>query len=164
MLSAHTTLAGWIGHADGGIVTGGRTHLSGRIKLVRTTEASAPERHAAEEALRVTARQQEAVAHLGQLALAGAPLPALMDDAVALMARGLDVEYAGLLEFRPESRTLLLRAGVGWRDGSVGRTILPSDGDTYGGTCSSPRRRWWSRISPWTGVSGAPRYSRRTAS
>ncbi len=133
MRSADATLAGWSGHADWGTVTGGRTHLSGRIKLVRTTEASAPERHAAEEALRVTARQQEAVAHLGQLALAGAPLPALMDDAVALMARGLDVEYAGLLEFRPESRTLLLRAGVGWRDGSVGRTILPSDGDTYGG-------------------------------
>src|SRR3989475_3566244 len=89
--------------------------------------------HGAEEALRVTARQQQAVAPLGQLALAGAPLPSLMDDAVALVARGLDVEYAGLLEFRPESRSLALRAGVGWTEESVGRTVLPSDGDTHAG-------------------------------
>jgi len=109
-----------------------RTALtSRRIKLVRPAEQADPERqHAAEEALRVTARQQEAVAHLGQLALAGAPLPALLDDAVGLVARGLDVEYAGLLEFRPESRTLVLRAGVGWQDGCVGHTVFPSDGDS----------------------------------
>ena len=107
---------------------------SGRIKLVRSTQTTAPEgQRGAEEALRVTARQQEAVAHLGQLALAGAPVPALMDDTVALVARGLDVEYAGLLEFRPESRSLALRAGVGWNDGCVGRTVLPSEGDTHGG-------------------------------
>ena len=107
---------------------------SGRMKLVKVTNAAAPEHAAqAEDALRVTARQQEAVAHLGQLALAGAPLPALMDDAVAMVARGVDVEYVGLLEFRPEGRALVLRAGVGWKEGCVGRTLLPSDGDSYGG-------------------------------
>jgi PAS domain S-box-containing protein len=83
--------------------------------------------------LRSTARQQEAVAHLGQQALAGAPVDELMTAAVTSASRALEVEFAGLLELRPESRTLLLRAGVGWREGSVGRTVLPADPDSHAG-------------------------------
>ena len=86
-----------------------------------------------EATLRATARQQEAVAHLGQQALAGAPVADLMDAAVALATRTLDANFGSVLELRPESRTLLLRAGLGWRDGSVGRTILPADPDTHAG-------------------------------
>jgi PAS domain S-box-containing protein len=86
-----------------------------------------------EEQLRVTARQQEAVAHLGQRALAGAPVAELIDAAVALAARALEVEFASVLELRPESRTLLLRAGLGWRAGAVGRTVLPADSDSHAG-------------------------------
>src|SRR2546422_6986317 len=86
-----------------------------------------------EATLRATARQQEAVAHLGQQALAGAPVADLMDAAVALATRTLDADFGSVLELRPESRTLLLRAGLGWRDGSVGRTILPADPDTHAG-------------------------------
>ncbi|MGH7548771.1 MAG: PAS domain S-box protein [Gemmatimonadales bacterium] len=86
-----------------------------------------------EETLRATARQQEAVAHLGQSALAGAPVAELMDAAVAQAARVLDVEFTSVLEFRPENRTLLLRAGVGWAAESVGRTIEPADADTHAG-------------------------------
>src|SRR5437667_7704893 len=74
-----------------------------------------------EATLRATARQQEAVAHLGQQALAGAPVADLMDAAVALATRTLDADFGSVLELRPESRTLLLRAGVGVRDGSGGR-------------------------------------------
>ena len=44
-----------------------------------------------------------------------------------------DVEFVGLFEFRPESRSLLLRAGVGWSNGCVGRTVVPADGDHHGG-------------------------------
>ncbi len=89
---------------------------------------SGPERQ-----LRATARQQEAVAHLGQQALAGAPPTELIEAAVALAARVLEVEFGSVLELRPESRTLLLRAGVGWRDGAVGRTVLPADPDGHAG-------------------------------
>ncbi len=86
-----------------------------------------------EEQLRATARQQEAVAHLGQQALAGAPAPELAQAAVALAARVLEVEFGSVLEFRAESRTLLLRAGVGWEEGSVGRTVVPADADSHAG-------------------------------
>jgi two-component system, cell cycle sensor histidine kinase and response regulator CckA len=107
--------------------------VNGRIRLVRAAEDVSSEQQRAEETLRATARQQQAVAHLSQQALAGVPVAALMDEAVAIVARALDVEYVGLLEFRPESRSLLLRAGVGWADGCVRRTILPADGDHHGG-------------------------------
>src|SRR5438105_4188967 len=105
-----------------------------RFRLLRQDD-SAREAHLTrtEEQLRVTARQQEAVAHLGQRALAGAPLAELIDAAVALAARALEVEFASVLELRPESRTLVLRAGVGWRPGAVGRTILPTDADSHAG-------------------------------
>ena len=107
--------------------------VNGHIRLVRAAEDVASEQRRAEDTLRATARQQEAVAHLSQQALAGAPVAVLMDEAVAIVARALDIEFVGLLEFRPESRSLLLRAGVGWGEGCVGRTILPADGDQHGG-------------------------------
>src|SRR3989449_754338 len=86
-----------------------------------------------EETLRATAHQQEAVAHLGQQALAGAPVSELIDAAVALVARVLEVDFSCVLELRAPSRTLVLRAGVGWREGSVGRTVLPATPDTHAG-------------------------------
>src|SRR5256712_1419467 len=86
-----------------------------------------------EETLRATAHQQEAVAHLGQQALAGAPVSELIDAAVALVARVLEVDFSCVLELRAPSRTLVLRAGVGWREGSVGRTLVPAAPDTHAG-------------------------------
>jgi two-component system, cell cycle sensor histidine kinase and response regulator CckA len=105
-----------------------------RFRLLRQDAAVRDrELSRSEGQLRSTARQQEAVAHLGQQALAGAPVDELMTAAVTSASRALDVEFAGLLELRPESRTLLLRAGVGWREGSVGRTVLPADPDSHAG-------------------------------
>lgn len=77
-----------------------------------------------EAALELRLRQQEAVAQLGQLALAGFPTDALFERAVHLVAERLDVEYAKVLEFLP-SGDFLLRAGIGWREGSIGSTVVP---------------------------------------
>ncbi|HEV8508900.1 MAG TPA: PAS domain S-box protein [Gemmatimonadales bacterium] len=81
----------------------------------------------AEQQLRAAARQQEAVAHLGQQALAGAARADLFHTAGTLLARGLDVEFSDILELKPEHRSLLLRAGEGWRDGCVGKTLVTAD-------------------------------------
>src|SRR3989441_10347158 len=83
-----------------------------------------------EETLRATARQQEAVAHLGQQALAGAPVSELIDAAAALVARVLEVDFSCVLELRAQSRTLLLRAGAGGRGGGVGRAVVAAAADT----------------------------------
>src|SRR5436309_296834 len=103
-----------------------------RFRLLRGDDDPRDTRLSRTEAtLRATARQQEAVAHLGQQALAGAPVRELMDAAVTLAARVLEVEFGSVLELRPENRTLLLRAGVGWGDQS--RVIIPADPDSHAG-------------------------------
>ena len=104
-----------------------------RFRLLREDDSARDARLTLSEERLRAARQQEAVAHLGQQALAGAPVAELSDAAVALAARALELEFASLLELRPESRTLLLRAGLGWRAGAVGRTILPADADSHEG-------------------------------
>ena len=69
-------------------------------------------------------QQQAAVAELGQRALSGADVPALLDEAVRLVASALGVEYASVLEQREDA--FLFRAGVGWSQGVVG-TMLPAE-------------------------------------
>jgi PAS domain S-box-containing protein len=81
-------------------------------------------RKRAEDELRSRAHQQATVAELGQQALAGEDLTALMDQAVALVAQTLEVEYASVLELLPESQALLVRAGVGWTGGLVGHATV----------------------------------------
>jgi PAS domain S-box-containing protein len=73
-----------------------------------------------EARLRKLARQQAAVAELGRRALGTHDLQRLMDEAVASLAEVLGVEYAKVLESLPGDEDLLLRSGVGWKEGSVG--------------------------------------------
>ncbi|MFP5380133.1 MAG: PAS domain S-box protein, partial [Vicinamibacteria bacterium] len=67
-----------------------------------------------EAELRGRARQQAAVAALGQRALAGIDIRLVLDQAAALVAHTLDVPQAAVLEFLPESDEFVLRAGIGW--------------------------------------------------
>jgi signal transduction histidine kinase/DNA-binding response OmpR family regulator len=73
----------------------------------------------AEAETRERARQQALVAELGQRALAGIELDALMNEAVALVAQTTDVEYCLVLELLPDEDMLQLRAGVGWDEGTA---------------------------------------------
>ncbi len=81
----------------------------------------------AEQQLRAAARQQEAVAHLGQQALAGVARTDLFDTAAKLVARGLDVEFSEVLELKAAHRSLLIRAGEGWQEGCVGKTLVTAE-------------------------------------
>lgn len=72
-------------------------------------------------------RQQEAIADLGRLALTGAGAQDLMDHAVALVAATLEADRVRVLELLPDGATLLLRAGVGWREGLVGQTTIEAE-------------------------------------
>jgi GAF domain-containing protein len=78
----------------------------------------------AEEELRARVRQQEATGRLGLAALTGMDLSGLMDEAVRAVAGVLDVEYCKILELMPDGATLLLRAGVGWKEGLVGTATV----------------------------------------
>jgi two-component system cell cycle sensor histidine kinase/response regulator CckA len=87
----------------------------------------------AEHQLRAAARQQEAVAHLGQQALAGAASGDLFRTAATLLAHGLDIAFSELLELRPQHRSLVMRGGQGWGEGTVNGTIVAADPGTLAG-------------------------------
>jgi signal transduction histidine kinase len=83
--------------------------------------------------LRVRVRQQEVVADLGVYALAGADLQPLMDEAVRQVARTLDMDYCKVLELLPSGDALLLKAGVGWQEGLIGKGTVGTDRDSQAG-------------------------------
>ncbi|MEX2671192.1 MAG: response regulator, partial [Phycisphaeraceae bacterium] len=90
-------------------------------------------RRRAEDLLQVHARQQQTVAQLGQLALVGEDLQALMEETVRRVAEAFDVPLAKMLECEPHGRSLRLRAGVGWQDGLVGQAIVRATPDSQAG-------------------------------
>ncbi len=90
-------------------------------------------RKQAEKSVRVHARQQAAVASLGQRALAGVDLAALFDEAVRLTAETLEVELCKILELEGDGYSLSVRAGVGWRDGVVGHARVSVGVDSQAG-------------------------------
>jgi two-component sensor histidine kinase len=78
-----------------------------------------------EEALRRSLRRQGAIARFGTRALVAIDLDALLQQAVEEVAQSVDAEYVKIMEYRSGSKDLLVRAGVGWKDGVVGNAILP---------------------------------------
>ena len=107
----------------------------GRIKYIIVTSVDITERKRAEEELRIHAVQQEAVAKLGQRALASREIPGLLNEAVALVQQTLNVPLCKVLELLPEGNQLLLKAGVGWKEGYVGPGRLPSIFGHFAGSC-----------------------------
>lgn len=87
----------------------------------------------AEEVLKGQARQQAAVAQLGQRALCGTDLAVLMAEAVSLAAQTLELEYCKLLELLPEGNTFLLRAGVGWPKELIGQATIGAQTNSHAG-------------------------------
>ena len=77
------------------------------------------------------ARQQSAVAELSRRALEGRDLTSVLDDTVSLVTKVLDVEFCKILELAENA--LFLRAGVGWKEGSVGKISLPIGLGSHGG-------------------------------
>jgi PAS domain S-box-containing protein len=96
-------------------------------------DSNTPDLASLEIELAVRARQQAMVAHLGQRALTGISLQALMDEAVEILARTLGVEYSNILQLLPEGDQLLLVAGVGWKEGTVGQVTVGGGLDSQAG-------------------------------
>jgi signal transduction histidine kinase/CheY-like chemotaxis protein len=71
--------------------------------------------------------QQTVVSALGQFALSTKDVTALLNQASMMVSQTLEVEYCHILELQPDKQTLLLRAGVGWNEGTVGKTTIPND-------------------------------------
>jgi PAS domain S-box-containing protein len=74
----------------------------------------------AEDDLRLNAHRQKVVSILSQHALSGIDIDKLMDQIVVLTANALTTDYCKILELLPARRELLLKAGYGWHEGTIG--------------------------------------------
>jgi two-component sensor histidine kinase len=75
-------------------------------------------------------RQLTAFAQFSTRSLGESNIDALMLDACLRSRAGLNVTHAKLLEYLPDRDRLLLRAGVGWKDGYVGQYQVAPDTTT----------------------------------
>jgi len=78
-----------------------------------------------EEPIEASARQQQVLADLSGHALGGTELSALMATMTNLIAATLSVKFCSVLELLPGDQGFILRAGVGWEEGLVGRALVP---------------------------------------
>ena len=104
----------WAGLAASPLTDGSGDHAGSLVVLSDITRRKQAE------------AQQAAVADLGQRALAGLGLQALLQDAVAVTADLLEVRYSSVLELLPDGEQLLLRAGAGWEDDVIGTATVPA--------------------------------------
>ena len=93
----------------------------GKSPVVEESPDAPSEPDLTTRALQVRIRQQEILAELGVIALRSASLDALLDEAARLTAAGLEAEFCKVMQYLPDENQLLVRAGVGWGEGVLGR-------------------------------------------
>ncbi|MGD1703552.1 PAS domain S-box protein [Dapis sp. BLCC M229] len=76
------------------------------------------------ESLKYRERLQAAVAIIGQKALQTSNIYKLIDTAVAIVAKNLNVEFSKVLELLPGNYAFLLYAAVGWEKNLVGKATV----------------------------------------
>jgi len=81
--------------------------------------------------LRVRVKQHQALAQLGERALAENNLERLLSDVVNTVALTLAVDFVEVLELLPGVTDLLLRAGFGWQAGYVGSIVTSREENNY---------------------------------
>ncbi len=110
----------WI-HEESDVVRG----EDGRPRYVQGVMFDVTEAKQAEALQQAHLRQLAALAELSQMAVVGRPLEEVLQRAAELASEILQVPLVGIFELDEEARVLLLRAGVGWREGLIGRMEIP---------------------------------------
>jgi len=78
-------------------------------------------------------RQQTTLARFGELALKSDSLDEILTEACRLVGEALGTDLAKVIELQEDGRTLLVRAGVGWKPGVVGvATVTAADDSSEG--------------------------------
>lgn len=104
-----------------------------RKRLSQELKKEVEERERVEKAFEVYVHQQRTVAFLGQRALENRYLSDLMNEVVRKVAETLDNEFCKVLELLPDGKEMLLRAGVGWKEGLVGNATVHTGSDSQAG-------------------------------
>src|ERR1700677_5356626 len=74
-------------------------------------------------------RQQTALARFGELALRSDDLEEILTEACRLAGEALGTDLAKVVELQEAGKTLVVRAGVGWKPGVVGVATLKGEHD-----------------------------------
>ena len=77
--------------------------------------------------------QQTILAQFGELALRSDSLDEILTEACRLVGEALGTDLAKVVELQEDGKTLLVRAGVGWKDGVVGVATISAEADTSEG-------------------------------
>jgi PAS domain S-box-containing protein len=86
-----------------------------------------------EEKLERRLREQAATARFSLDALQARSVQTICDDAAHILGRELNVDFSAVFELLPTGKTLLLRAGYGWRSGHVGLAQIDVSEETATG-------------------------------
>ena len=78
-------------------------------------------------------RQQTILAQFGELALRSDSLDEILTEACRLVGEAFGTDLAKVVELQPDGKTLLVRAGIGWKDGVVGVATIEAKGNTSEG-------------------------------
>jgi PAS domain S-box-containing protein len=100
----------------------GNSRPRGENYAERNRDIAAPE--STEQRAHAWARQQQALATLGQAALTSADVDTLLAEASRRLADTLGADLVAAYELQPDGQSLVLRAGVGWRAGCVGHATV----------------------------------------
>jgi two-component sensor histidine kinase len=84
-----------------------------------------------ETELRNRIKQQEALAQLGERALAESDLERLLSDAVSTVAMTLSVDFVKILELLPGDTELVLRGGFGWNKDLIGSMVTTAAPNSF---------------------------------
>jgi len=79
------------------------------------------------EELAYRLRQQQLTAEYGHFALRTHDTAALLQEATRVCALGLQSEFCKAMEYLPDERQFIVRAGVGWKPGVVGYARAGAD-------------------------------------
>jgi two-component sensor histidine kinase len=85
------------------------------------------------EELAYRLRQQQLTAEFGRFALRTCDLATLLQEATRMCALGLQSEFCKIMEFLPDERQFVVRAGVGWKAGVVGHARSGADTESPAG-------------------------------
>jgi two-component sensor histidine kinase/putative methionine-R-sulfoxide reductase with GAF domain len=72
-------------------------------------------------------RQQSLLSEFGRIAMQTRDFQQFLQRATELCSQGLETRFAKVLEYLPDEKRLMVRAGVGWTSGTVDRVSLAAD-------------------------------------
>src|ERR1700736_1149934 len=97
------------------------------------TETSRPPVSTTRDELLYRLRQQSLLGEFGRSALQTRDMRQIVQRATELCAQGLEAPFAKVLEYIPDEKRLLIRAGVGWPAGTIDHVSLGADVESPAG-------------------------------